>query len=312
MDSKLREILNKVIKIREFEQRIQELYHLDIIQSPVHLSIGQELTSVLISENMEKTDKVVGNYRSHAIAVALSDNVEDLILELMAKESGVSGGKAGSMHLSVPERGLMWTSAIVGTGVPVACGIAEALRRDDSGAICTVMFGDGAIEEGGVLEAINLAQTRKLPIVFVLEDNGLAIHTNKESRTSVKDYCDIAATYRVKSWKLTYKEPVNMAAQFKSAYDYCRKYCLPVLLDIQCYRWTEHVGIGYDWDLGYRKEEEVYEWKKHDIIENPDIIGVDVEYVKEESKKYKKYFQNQFDKCKEMKDSYPENIYLNV
>ena len=298
--------------IREFEKKIQEVYHLDIIQSPVHLSIGQELTSVLISQNTESRDKVIGNYRSHAISVALSDDPEELVLELMAKERGISGGKAGSMHLSCPKRGLMWTSAIVGTGVPVACGVAEALKRDAAGGVCTVMFGDGAIEEGGVLEAINLAKTRNLPIVFVLEDNGLAIHTNKKCRTSVKDYCELANAYGMKNVKLTYKEPINMLHEFKNAYDYCRTNSMPIMLNIECYRWTEHVGVGYDWNLGYRDEDEIREWKECDIVENPESIGIERKYVNDESKKYKKYFSEMFDRCSQMEDSNPDNIYLNV
>ena len=312
MKENLYEAVSKVIMIREFEKRIQDIYHLDVIQSPVHLSIGQELTSVLISQNMESRDSVIGNFRSHALALALSDNAEELVLELMAKEQGVSAGKAGSMHLSCPNIGLMWTSAIVGTGVPVACGVAEALKRDGAGGLCTVMFGDGAIEEGGVLEAINLAQTRKLPLVFVLEDNGLAIHTDKKCRTAVKDYCDIAKAYNMKSMKITYKNPIEMQEEFKNAYDYCRQHSLPIFLSIECYRWTEHVGVGYDWNLEYRNQDEIGEWKECDIVENPGRIEIEEEFVKEESKKYKQYFAEMFDRCSQMAASNPEYIYLNV
>ena len=122
-------ILEKTILIREFEKMIQTLYHTDCIQSPVHLSIGQELTAVLISQFYKEGDHLVGNYRSHALALSISDVFEPIILELLAKKDGVSGGKAGSMHLSVPNKNLMWTSAIVGTGVPIATGIAESLKR---------------------------------------------------------------------------------------------------------------------------------------------------------------------------------------
>ena len=150
-------ILEKTILIREFEKVIQELYLSDCIQSPVHLSIGQELTAVLMAHFYKKNDHLVGNYRSHALALSISEAYEPIILELLAKKEGVSGGKAGSMHLSVPNRNLMWTSAIVGTGVPIATGIAESLKRASKNNIVAVMFGDGAIEEGCVLESLNLS-----------------------------------------------------------------------------------------------------------------------------------------------------------
>ena len=148
-------ILEKVTLIRMFEKVVQDLYRLDYIQSPVHLSIGQELASCLIASNIHDSDYVVGNYRSHAISLALSETYDSLILELLAKQDGVSGGKAGSMHLSVPNNNLMWTSAIVGSGVPVALGIADSLKRQsDSQSLSVVMLGDGALEEGCVLESL--------------------------------------------------------------------------------------------------------------------------------------------------------------
>ena len=95
-------------------------------------------------------------------------------------------------------------------------------------------------------------------------------------------------------------------------YHECRQSSLPVLLNIECYRWTEHVGVGYDWNLGYRHQDEISEWKECDIVENPESIGVEREYIKQETKKYKQYFAEIFQRCARMTDSCPENIYSNV
>ena len=143
-----------------------------------------------MSQFYREGDHLVGNYRSHALALSISDFYEPIVLELLAKRDGVSGGKAGSMHLSVPSKNLMWTSAIVGTGVPIATGIAESLKRQTNNNVVSVMFGDGAIEEGCVMESLNLSSVFKLPIVL-FEDNGLAIHT-RENRTSLKKYSDLS------------------------------------------------------------------------------------------------------------------------
>ena len=290
-------ILEKTILVREFEKIIQSLYFTDCIQSPVHLSIGQELISVLMSEFYEDGDHLVGNYRSHALAISIADDYEPIILELLAKKEGVSSGKAGSMHLSVPNKNLMWTSAIVGTGVPVATGIAESLKRLTKNNVVSVMLGDGAIEEGCVLESLNISSVFKLPIVFILEDNGLAIHTRKEKRTSLKSYSDLAKTYKIKTFSSTLKKPYELLKIFHNAYKYSREKRRPVFVEIECFRWIEHVGVNFDWDLGYRSESELDEWKKYDIINSPEIIHINKKFVKNKSNFFNKMFSDMFEKC---------------
>lgn len=306
------EIVDKAILIREFEKCIQNVYWDDLIQSPVHLSIGQELASCLISENYLPGDHIIGNYRSHAIALALADNYEVLISELMGKKSGVSGGKAGSMHLSVPEKNMMWTSAIVGSGVPIACGIAEALKRDGNGNIATVMFGDGSLEEGCVQESLNIASTFKLPLVFILEDNGLAIYTSKEKRSSIADYCAFANAYGIHSIDSSYKDPSQLRLCVHQAYEYVRETGLPCFIRIKCCRWMQHVGVNEDWDLGYRDTTELQEWKAVDTIENPAIVGIASEEVVKATQKYMQLFETLFAKCAKLPDPPESDLLLNV
>ena len=306
------EILEKTILVREFEKLIQTLYHTDCIQSPVHLSIGQELTAALMSQFFKDGDHLVGNYRSHALALSISDVFEPIILELLAKKDGVSGGKAGSMHLSVPSKNLMWTSAIVGTGVPVATGIAESLKRLTQDNVVSVMFGDGAIEEGCVMESLNLSSVFKLPIVFILEDNGLAIHTRKKKRTSLKTYSDLAKTFNIKTYSGTFKKPIDLYQSFQSAYQYSRNNRLPTFIEIECFRWVEHVGINNDWDLGYRSISELEEWKKYDIIHSPKTISIDETFVKEKSALYEDKFREMFKKCMGYSEPSKSDLLKNV
>tara|TARA_Y100001968_G_C19444330_1_gene764378 strand:+ start:2888 stop:3826 length:939 start_codon:yes stop_codon:yes gene_type:complete len=307
-----RPILEKAILIREFEKVVQTLYPSDCIQSPVHLSIGQELTAVLMAHFYSEGDHLIGNYRSHALALSISEDFESLVLELLAKRDGVSGGKAGSMHLSVPEKNLMWTSAIVGTGVPIAMGIAEALKRNTKNNLVSVMFGDGALEEGCVIESLNISSTFKLPVVFILEDNGLAIHTLKKTRTSLSNYCSLANSYNIKSFSASFKEPNNLYSEIKSAYEYTRKNQLPSFIRIECYRWLEHVGVSNDWDLGYRSEEDLKKWVKYDIIENPNIISESCDFVKEKSSFYNSFFLEMFKKCMSYPNPNKQDLLTNV
>ncbi len=305
-------ILEKTILIREFEKIIQSLYHTDCIQSPVHLSIGQELTAALMAQFYKDGDHFVGNYRSHALALSISDLFEPIVLELLAKKNGVSGGKAGSMHLSVPGKNLMWTSAIVGTGVPIATGIAESLKRTTKDNIVSVMFGDGAIEEGCVMESLNLSSVFKLPIIFILEDNGLAIHTKKQKRTSLDKYSDLSESFNIKTFSGSFKKPFELYKSFQEAYNFSRSKRLPTFIEIECFRWVEHVGINYDWDLGYRSKLELEEWKKYDIIESPHTISMNKEFVNEKSAFYKSMFEKMFEKCSGYSDPEKSDLLKNV
>ena len=287
-----REILEKCIEIRAFEQAIERVYQEDIIQSPVHLSIGQELTSVMMGKLKEKNDWVIGNYRSHALTLSVSNNENEIIKELCGKAEGMFGGKAGSMHLGDPQANMPWTSAIVGSGVPIAAGVAEGVKRDEGRNLVAVQFGDGAMEEGCVYETLNIASLYKLPIVFIMENNGLAIYSRQNARIgSKKEYRSKAECHGIQTFTTTTKTPVKMWETMKSAYKYCRDNCKPVFVEVKCYRYRQHVGIGEDFDMGYRSKQEITEWEESDIILNPSLIGIGIDTNTELEKKTRKYVE---------------------
>ena len=266
----------------------------------------------MISNFYKKEDYVVGNYRSHGISLALADDFEPLILELLAKSDGVSGGKAGSMHLSVPNKNLMWTSAIVGSGVPVAVGLAEALKRTSKENVVSVMFGDGAIEEGCVVESLNISSVFKLPIVFILEDNGLAIHTKKDARSGLRNYCKLAEAYGIKTFQSTYKKPEDLYEKFNDAYNFSRNERRPSFVKVDCYRWIDHVGVSEDWNLGYRNKNELDPWLETDIIHNPEIISLNKSFVTEKSTFYSNLFSKLFNNLLNSTDPQPSELLKNV
>jgi len=304
--------IETVVLIRQFEERVQKIYHTDCIQSPVHLSIGQELACALIADHYMAGDFAIGNYRSHGLALALATDYRPLVLELMAKRGGTSGGKAGSMHLSVPENNMIWTSAIVGSGVPVSLGIADSLKRTSSNNIACVLFGDGAIEEGCVLESLNIASLMNLPLVFILENNGLAIHARKEVRSSVSNYSDLPSAFGISSYSGSYRDPIDLAFQFNSAFTYVRNARKPAFLAVDCYRWVEHVGVACDWDLGYRSPMELTEWQQHDLLENPSLVSIDKDYVRFLTIKYHDYFEAMFEECLLEPDPLKSDLLSNV
>ena len=263
--------------MRRIEQKIQEIYSTDLIKSPVHLSLGQELLAAVISEFITLEDRVIATYRGHALALCISDNYQPVINELFAKKSGVFGGRNGSMHLGSDNGIMPWTSAIVSSGIPVALGIAEAAKRknllDNKKRVVICQFGDGAMEEGVFIESINYASLKNLPIIFSCEDNGLAIFTAKSKRTPDNDYCLRVNAWDMKTIKNTYLKPLELVESVKYAFSYARDIG-PIFMLTKCFRWTEHVGVGFDWHLKYRNKSDLDKWEFADLESNPEGLNL--------------------------------------
>lgn len=241
--------------IRRVEEEISRVYPTDKIQSPIHLSIGQELASVAVCAALKPTDKAFGSYRSHALYLAKGGNVRAFIAELYGKATGCARGKGGSMHLVEETAGLLGTSAIVGSLIPVAVGYAWAQKMMKTGVVTVCFFGDGATEEGCYFEALSFAALHKVPILFVLENNGYAIHTPVLARQST------SIGSRVRAMGIQ----VEVARHFHETLD-LPKWMVPAVragnpmfLEVSAPRLKEHVGIAEDWSLGYREEDR--SWK---------------------------------------------------
>src|SRR5438309_778362 len=171
-------IYRSLYRIRRVEEEVAKIYPTDKIKSPVHLSIGQEAVSVGVCEALRGEDVVFGTYRSHALYLAKGGNLKAMIAELYGKATGCAKGKGGSMHMIAPSVQMWGTSAVVGTTIPHAVGYAYALKLRRRDGIVACFFGDGATEEGVFYESMNFAALKKLPIIFICENNCYAIHTH--------------------------------------------------------------------------------------------------------------------------------------
>ena len=186
-------LYRSLYRIRRVEEEIAKVYSSDKIKSPVHLSIGQEAVSVAVCEALARRDVAFGTYRGHALYLAKGGDLNRMIAELYGKATGCAKGKGGSMHLIDTAAGLMGTSAVVGTTISNAVGYAYALacRREDR--VVASFFGDGATEEGAFHESLNVAALKRLPIVFICENNGYAIHTHQSCRQARANIAERAA-----------------------------------------------------------------------------------------------------------------------
>ncbi|MHB1947008.1 MAG: thiamine pyrophosphate-dependent dehydrogenase E1 component subunit alpha [Gammaproteobacteria bacterium] len=261
-----------MLLIRKFELRLAEIYHTDAIKSPVHLSVGQESVAVGVCDPLAEDDIVSNTYRCHATYIAKNGSLKEMMAELYGKKTGCAGGKAGSMHLVDIKHGILGASAVVGTTVPVAAGYALALQKQsqhqDKQRVVVSLFGDGCTEEGAFYETINFAALKKLPIIFVCENNGLAIHEPLHKRWATSKLCERVETYGIKTHKVKdadvfvirdiMSETLTAIRQRKSG---------PVFIECATYRWLEHVGPRDDHSDGYRDVAVYNEWKSKDQIE---------------------------------------------
>ncbi len=275
----INEFYKKLYLIRRVEEEIGRIYPSDKIKSPVHLSIGQEAISVGVCQALQKQDIVFGTYRGHAMYLAKGGNLNSMIAELYGKITGCARGKGGSMHLIDADMGIMGTSAIVGTTIPLSVGYAYALKYKNKKSIVASFFGDGAADEGVFHESVNFAALKKLPVLFICENNGLAIHSHQRHRQAQDNIYERAKSYGIASLRV---DDGDIFKIYESALDLIkriRKGAGPAFMECITSRWREHVGPADDFYLGYRDEQEISYWKKHDqlkrlakLVRTQDII----------------------------------------
>ncbi|MFB2936488.1 thiamine pyrophosphate-dependent dehydrogenase E1 component subunit alpha [Aerosakkonemataceae cyanobacterium BLCC-F154] len=253
-------------RIRRVEEEIAKIYPTDKIKSPVHLSIGQEAVSVGVCEALRSDDVVFGTYRGHAVYLAKGGDLKQMIAELYGKATGCAKGKGGSMHLIDTAANVMGASAVVGTTIANAIGYAYALKYQQKDSIVVSFFGDGAVDEGVFHESMNFAALKKLPIVFICENNSYAIHTHQRQRQFLTNVCDRASSYGIPAE--TIEDNVLQLYEKVSAAVAALRAGEPGPFFFECltYRWKEHVGPNEDFHLGYRTQEEAQPWLDNDQV----------------------------------------------
>jgi TPP-dependent pyruvate/acetoin dehydrogenase alpha subunit len=256
-------LYRSIHRIRRTEEEIARLYPTDRIKSPVHLSIGQEAVSAGVCDVLEPSDVVFGTYRSHALYLAKGGDLKGMMAELYGKVTGCARGKGGSMHLIDAAHGVMGASAVVASTIPQAVGYAFALKLRGTGGIVASFFGDGAVEEGVFHESMQFAALRRLPILFVCENNGYAIHSPLAERQPAGGICERARSYGLPAERVE-DDVVVLHARARERITAIRAGTGPAFLECMTYRWREHVGPGEDFHLGYRSRAEAQPWMERD------------------------------------------------
>lgn len=252
--------------IRMSEEKIRQYYPEDEMKTPAHLCLGEEAIVVGVCQALAKEDKIFGFYRGHGIYLARTGDTDKFFAEIYGKKTGEAKGKAGSMHIFAPKHGFLGASAIVASTIPVAVGCAFSMKYQKKDSRVAVFFGDGAVDEGVFWESINFASLKKLPIIFICEDNDLAIHAKVSHRHGFSSITNIAKQFNLNVFESKSTDAEVIFKLTKKAINLCRKTGKPSLLHLKYYRYLEHVGINYDFHFGYRKESEFKKWFKVDPL----------------------------------------------
>jgi TPP-dependent pyruvate/acetoin dehydrogenase alpha subunit len=263
-DDSLSALYRSLYRIRRVEEQIIEYYPTDKIKSPVHLSIGQESVAVGVCAALRPEDIAFGTYRGHALYLAKGGDLRRMVAELYGKVDGCARGKAGSMHLIDTSVNMMGTSAIVATTIPQAVGYAFALRSRKDKAIVACFFGEGAMDEGVCYESLNFAALKKLPILFICENNHYAIYSHIRDRMPHPNPCERAGVFRIPNERIEHGDTLRIRdVSFKAAAA-IRAGEGPQFLECMTYRWRDHVGPDEDRKWKYRPDEELDSWIRND------------------------------------------------
>lgn len=252
-----------MLRIRIIEEAIAELYPAQEMRCPIHLSIGQEAVSVGVCEALDRDDYVIGAHRSHGHYLAQGGDLNAMVAELYGKATGCSGGKGGSMHLIDLKVGFLGTAPIVGSTIAIGTGVAFGRQmRGERGAV-VAFFGDGAVEQGSFYESLNFASLKKLPIVFVCENNLYSVYSPMSVRQPPgRSICEMAEAIGVPAKHGDGNDVEQVFEMADEAVERARSGNGPVFLEFATYRFREHAGPDYDNHLGYRSEAEFTAWLK--------------------------------------------------
>jgi len=253
------ELFRKMLLIRITDERIADIYAQGEMRTPTHFSIGQEAVSAGISAGLTKGDAVFASHRCHAAYLAKGGNLNSMVAELFGRVTGACGGRSGSAHLSSPGHN-MYAAPILGGMIPVSVGQALSFSMSKSKKISVAFFGDAAVEEGACTESINFAIIKKLPVLFICENNFFSTHTHIRYRQPAIDIYKRIRGFGIKTRKIDGNNVIDVYKAGINAINKIRKGSGPLFLECGTYRYREHVGPDYDFQNPYRTRKDVEYW----------------------------------------------------
>jgi len=258
-------MLRRMLLIRRFEEKAAEAYALGKIGGFCHLYIGQEAVAVGSLSALREDDYAISSYREHGQALVRGIPPGAVMAELFGKATGCSKGKGGSMHLFDASRRFMGGHGIVGGHIPLAAGMAFAIKYQGGDQVCICYFGEAAVNIGAFHETLNMASVWKLPVIFLCENNRYGMGTAFERVAAVTDVVEHACSYDMAAEVVDGMNALTVYDATRRAADRARKGGHPTLLEVRTYRYMGH-SMSDPLHGVYRTKDEVEEQKKKDPI----------------------------------------------
>ncbi len=254
----------KMLELRDFELKVQELYRNAMLPGFVHLYVGEEAVAVGVCSHLETPDLVFSTHRGHGHALAKGVPAGVVLAELWGKATGCSGGRGGSMHMYAPEYGFMGTNGIVGAPIPLATGGALSAKLRNKGHVVVSFFGEGAVNSGSFHEAVNMGAVWELPCIYVCENNLYATEMAFKRATKNTSVASRASAYGMRGVAVDGQDVVAVHTAAEEAIRLARNGEGPTLIECRTYRYVGH----HEGDPGtdYRTREEVQQWKAQDPV----------------------------------------------
>lgn len=256
-------MLQRMIEIREFEERIRILFLEGKMPGTIHQYIGQEACAVGVCQALEKDDVIASTHRPHGHAIARGIPMDAMMAELYGKTTGCCKGKGGSMHIGDLSKGMLPAIAIVGGNLPIVGGMALAFKLRKEPRVAVSFFGDGASNEGSFHESLNMAQIYKIPAIFVCENNLYAASTSIKITAKVENIADRACAYGMRSDIGDGMDVLDVYRRTKKAAEFARSSKGPTLLELKTFRFCGHSRRD---PSNYMTKEEREYWKLRDPI----------------------------------------------
>ena len=252
-----------MVRIRCFEEKVIERYPEQQMRTPVHLCIGQEAIAAGVGAHLRQSDYIFSTHRNHGHCIAKGMRYYQLLAEFYGRKTGCAGGKGGSMHPVDIDRGIPGTTAIVGGNIPIAVGAAWSCVMQGRKDISVAFFGDGASEEGTLHESLNFAVLKKLPVIFVCENNLYATASPIASRQPAESIIAArAAAFGLPAYRIDGNDVICVYNSAQTAVERARSGQGPSFIESLTYRWKAHVGPVDDTTTGHRPPRELFDWQQ--------------------------------------------------
>jgi pyruvate dehydrogenase E1 component alpha subunit len=262
------EMYEKMLRIRRFEEKVEELHIKGILPGLKHLYIGEEAVAVGVISSLDKSDLIMSTHRGHGHCIAKGADIKKMMAELFGKKTGYCYGKGGSMHISDFDIGVLGADGIVGANIPIVGGAALAAKMRGTSQVVVSFFGEAAANTGTFNEGINLAVVWKVPAIFVCENNLYAISVAQQRSTAVRDVAKRALGYGIPGIVVDGMDVVAVYEATNKAIKRTRNGEGPTLIECKTYRFRGHYAGEGDRERTYRSREEVQEWMKRCPIKN--------------------------------------------